>query len=176
MALQEEPAAGPANGDVKVVVRAAVRDDAADIARLSQELLAFYGLPVPNQRSYMAHAIADRAFGDRPTIEILLAHADGQAAGFLAYSESFAVANCVDSVFIQDLFVIRRARRLGIGRRLMIELARICVARGIGQLDWTMDPWNAKARVFYEELGPLLHSDKVYYRMLGPRIAELLRV
>ena len=74
---------------------------------------------------------------------------------------------------IQDLFVTRRARTLGIGARLMGALARLCVERGIGQLDWTADPWNDKARAFYEGMGPLLKSEKTYYRMLGPRLAAL---
>src|SRR3546814_17729871 len=88
----------------------------------------------------------------------------GPARGFLACSNSFAVANCSTSVFIQDLFVTRKARSGGIGRRLMAELARICVDRGVGQLDWTADPWNEEARAFYEAMGPLLGSAKKFGR------------
>ncbi len=170
MAVQDDAAAGVAPA---VEVRHATPADAEALALLSQELLAFYGLPVRYQRSYMAHVIAEKAFADPPSIEILIALERGQARGFVAFSESFAVANCLTSVFIQDLFVTRKARALGIGRRLMTELARICVARGIGQLDWTADPWNEKARTFYEAMGPLLRSDKTYYRLLGPRLAAI---
>lgn len=170
MAVEEDAAAA---GSPAIDVRQAVPADAEAIAMLSQELLAFYGLPVRYQRSYMSHVIAEKAFTDPPSIEILMAFERGQPRGFLAYSESFAVANCQTSVFIQDLFVTRKARALGIGRRLMTELARICVARGVGQLDWTADPWNEKARAFYEAMGPLLRSDKTYYRLLSPRLADL---
>lgn len=181
MALEQEAVASDPNpeaasaSEIDVTIRRAVPEDANDIARLSQELLAFYGLPVPNQRSYMAHLIAGKAFGENPSIEILMAHDGPRPIGFLAFSESFAVANCTSFVFIQDLFVIRRARRAGVGRKLMGELALICEARQIGQLDWTTDPWNSKARTFYEELGPLLNSEKIYYRMLGPKIAAFAR-
>lgn len=170
MAVEEDAAAAllPA-----VEIRHATPADAEAIALLSQELLAFYGLPVRYQRSYMAHVIAEKAFAEPPSIEILMAFERGQARGFLAFSQSFALVNCQTSVFIQDLFVTRKSRALGIGRRLMTELARICVARGIGQLDWTADPWNDKARAFYEAMGPLLHSDKTYYRLLAPRLADL---
>lgn len=170
MAVEEEAARVAQSA---VAVRYAVPADAEAIALLSQELLAFYGLPVRYQRSYMAHVIAEKAFTEPPSIEILLATERGQVRGFLAFSQSFAVANCQTSVFIQDLFVTRKARTLGIGRRLMTELARICMARGIGQLDWTADPWNDKARAFYEAMGPLLRSDKTYYRLLSPRLVEL---
>lgn len=170
MAVEDEAAAAFASA---VNIRRATPADAEAIALLSQELLAFYGLPVRFQRSYMAHVIAEQAFGDPPAIEILMAFERGQARGFLAFSNSFAVANCATSVFIQDLFVSRKSRARGIGRRLMAELARICVERGVGQLDWTADPWNEKARAFYEAMGPLLRSDKTYYRMLSPRLAAL---
>ncbi len=170
MAVEEDAAAAAPSA---VEIRYATPADAEALALLSQELLAFYGLPVRYQRSYMAHMIAEKAFGEPPAIEILMAFERGQARGFLAISESFAVANCQISVFIQDLFVTRKSRALGIGRRLMTELARICVTRGVGQLDWTADPWNEKARSFYEAMGPLLRSDKTYYRLLAPRLAAL---
>lgn len=183
MALQDEPvrSARPpsVDADVTVTVRRATRADAGELAKLSQELLAFYGLPVRYQRSYMAHVIAERAFptdaAQAPATEILVAFSGDAAIGFLAYSESFAIANCLSTIFIQDLFVIRKARRLGVGRKLMVELARICAAREVGQLDWTTDPWNSKAKTFYAELGPLLSSDKVYYRMQAAQISEIAR-
>ena len=183
MALQDEPVRSarpaPVNADVTVSVRRAVRADATELAKLSQELLAFYGLPVRYQRSYMANVIAERAFPSTPeqapSTEILIAFSGDAAVGFLAYSESFAIANCLSTIFIQDLFVIRKARRLGVGRKLMVELARICAAREVGQLDWTTDPWNSKAKTFYEDLGPLLSSDKVYYRMQAAQISEIAR-
>lgn len=170
MAVQDDAAAAMAPA---VQIRHAAAADADALALLSQELLAFYGLPVRYQRSYMAHVIAEKAFTDPPSIEILMAFERGQARGFLAFSHSFALANCQTSIFIQDLFVTRKSRALGIGRQLMAELARICVERGIGQLDWTADPWNEKAKAFYEAMGPLLRSDKTYYRLLSPRLAEL---
>lgn len=156
-----------------VEIRPATPADADALALLSQELLAFYGLPVRYQRSYMAHVIAEKAFTDPPSVEILIALVRGQARGFLAFSSSFALANCQTSVFIQDLFVTRKARAHGIGRRMMIALARICIDRGVGQLDWTADPWNEKARAFYEAMGPLLRSDKTYYRLLAPKLAQI---
>jgi GNAT superfamily N-acetyltransferase len=174
MAVEEEAAATvPVAEPAPVDIRFATPDDADALALLSQELLAFYKLPVHYQRSYMAHVIAEKAFRDPPSIEILLALGPSRAVGFLAFNESFAVANCQNAVFIQDLFVTRKARTGGVGRALMRRLAEICVERGISQMDWTADPWNEKARHFYEAMGPLLKSEKMYYRLLGPRLLAL---
>ncbi|NQW11253.1 MAG: GNAT family N-acetyltransferase [Alphaproteobacteria bacterium] len=183
MAVEEEFPPGNAGEDrareaAPISIRVANPRDADALALLSQELLAFYGLAARYKRSYMAHVIAEKAFGDPPAIDILMAIDQrpgerGTALGFIAFSQHFALANCQNAIFIQDLFVTRRARTLGIGARLMGALARLCVERGIGQLDWTADPWNDKARAFYEGMGPLLKSEKTYYRLLGPRLAAL---
>lgn len=173
MAVEEEALAHGGRETASVDIRFALPSDADALALLSQELLAFYSLPVHYQRSYMAHVIADKAFRDPPAVEILLATGADRAIGFLAFNETFALANCQSAVFIQDLFVTRKARTGGIGRRLMTRLAEICVERGVTQLDWTADPWNDKARTFYEAMGPLLKSEKMYYRLLGPHLTRL---
>ena len=173
MAIEEEATPGGGREPVVAEIRFATPADAEALALLSQELLAFYSLPVHYQRSYMAHVIAEKAFRDPPSIEILMACDRGTAIGFLAFNESFALANCQSAIFIQDLFVTRKARTAGIGRRMMTRLAEICVERGVTQLDWTADPWNDKARSFYEAMGPLLKSEKMYYRLLGPRLSSL---
>ena len=173
MAVEGEAIAYGGREPAPVDIRFATPADADALPLLSQELLAFYSLPVHYQRSYMAHVIADKAFREPPAVEILIANGADRAVGFLVFNETFALANCQSAVFIQDLFVTRKARTGGIGRRLMTRLAEICVERGVTQLDWTADPWNDKARTFYESMGPLLKSEKMYYRMLGPRLAKL---
>src|SRR3546814_18319570 len=127
MAVQEEAVAAPGSA---VHVRYATPAGAETIALLSQELLAFYGLPVRFQRSYMAHVIAEKAFTDPPSIEILMAFERGQARGFLAFSNSFAVANCSTSVLIKDLFVTRKARSGVIGRSEERRVGKDGVSRG----------------------------------------------
>jgi hypothetical protein len=61
---------------------------------LNQELLTFYGLPARNQRSFVSHAIAKGVFEANSGLKILLAIENGNAIGFLAFSEIFALASC----------------------------------------------------------------------------------
>lgn len=158
-----------------VSVRLATPDDAADLARLSQELLAFYGLPRPNQKSYMAHKIKNAVFSDSPGVKVLVAEAKGDVIGFLAYGEMFALANCQNSYFIQDIFISRRHRADGAGKALMIALAKEADANDVQQIDWTADPWNDQAKRFYEKFGPVLKGEKIFYRLLGTHIGNLLK-
>ena len=163
-----QPSAAPA-----ISVRPATPDDAAALAVLAQELLAFYGLTSPYQRSYMAHAIANGAFAETSGIEVLVAEdSAGHCQGFLAFGRMFALANCRNSLFIQDIFVTRRARAKGVGQALMAAMLALAEDQGVEQIDWTMDPWNDQAKRFYEKLGPLLRGNKVFYRLMGPKFVQ----
>ena len=156
-------------------IRLATPDDAEALAWLSQELLTFYGMPSRYQRSYMTHAIAKGAFGETAGLKVFLALDGGSAVGFLAFSEMFALAACQQSIFIQDLFVSRKARGAGTGRAMMEALARHAFERGVTQIDWTADPWNSKAARFYERMGPLLKSEKIFYRLPQERLMSLMK-
>ncbi|WP_420405063.1 GNAT family N-acetyltransferase [Nisaea sp.] len=158
-----------------IVVRAARPNDVDALALLAQELLAFYGLPARNQRSYMAHVMTAELFERESNLKILVADAVTGLSGFLAYTEVFALASCQRSFFIQDLFVTRRARAGGVGAALMGELLREADESEIAQIDWTADPWNEKALAFYEKLGPLLKSDKTLYRLAGPSLRRSMQ-
>ena len=156
-------------------IRLATADDAEALARLAQELLTFYGLPLRYQLSYMDHAISAGAFAEHSGLKILLACKDDAPVGFLAFSEIFALAACQRSIFIQDLFVARKARRSGAGRALMDALIYHAHENQITQIDWTADPWNNNATRFYEKIGPLLKSEKIFYRLPHDRLMSFIK-
>ena len=64
-------------------IRLATPADADTLAWLTQELLTFYGLPSRYQRSYMTHAIAKGAFGEKARLQV-----------FLAFDADIAVGSC----------------------------------------------------------------------------------
>ncbi|WP_193170855.1 GNAT family N-acetyltransferase [Nisaea nitritireducens] len=150
-------------------------NDVDGLALLAQELLAFYGLPARNQRSYMAHIMAAELFERDSNLKVLVAETSNGLQGFIAYTEVFALASCQRSFFIQDLFVTRRARTSGVGGALMAELVRQAEESGVEQIDWTADPWNEKATAFYEKLGPLLKSEKILYRLAGASLRRSMQ-
>jgi ribosomal protein S18 acetylase RimI-like enzyme len=163
-------------------IRLATPADADAIAGLSRELLAFYGIQAPSPRWVMAESVRLKVFGagngsgnHASSIELLLADRDGIAVGLLAFVQVYSVAVCQDTFFIQDIFVSERWRGEGIGRQMMDALARLAAERGVEQIDWTADPWNDRARRFYDRLGPLQRADKVFYRLAGPNLRSFTR-
>lgn len=155
-------------------IRLATADDADAIAHLCRELLAFYGISPPQSRWAMAETIRSRALNGN-AVEVLLAEKDGVCVGLLVFVQVYSIALCQDSFFIQDLFVSDRWRSEGIGRQLMEHLGLMAEYRGVGQIDWTADPWNEKSQRFYDSLGPLQRADKVFYRIAGPNLRQFIR-
>jgi GNAT superfamily N-acetyltransferase len=155
-------------------LRLATADDADTVAHLCRELLAFYGIPPPASRWAMAEQIKARGLADG-RLEVLLAERDGVAVGLLIFFQVYSAALCQDSFFIQDIYVSERWRGEGIGRQMMEYLGVLAERRGVGQIDWTADPWNDKSRRFYDRLGPHQRADKVFYRIAGPNLRHFIR-
>src|SRR6187431_972834 len=84
----------------------------------------------------LAHeAVADEAtmaaqlFGDTPAAEVVIAEVDGNPAGFALFFHNFSTFLGKRGLYLEDLFVRPEYRGLGLGRRLMIHLAKLAVER-----------------------------------------------
>jgi GNAT superfamily N-acetyltransferase len=170
--FNEEPTG---NLELDLEIRIATEADAEGLTWLNQELLTFYGLPAPNQRSFVSHAISKGVFKENSGLKILLALENGNSIGFLAFSEIFALASCQKSIFIQDLFVARKVRKSGAGRALMNALFNFAKDNEITQIDWTTDAWNSKAIALYEHIVPSLKTEKILYRLNEERLNQIIK-
>lgn len=98
-------------------------------------------------------SVRDALFGTRPTAEAVLAFWADAPVGFAVYFTNFSTFVGRPGLYLEDLFVRPAARRQGIGKALLAYLARTCVRRGYGRLEWAVLNWNAPAIEFYKRLG-----------------------
>jgi len=75
-------------------------------------------------------------------------------------------------LFLKDLYVTEQARGLGIGRALLVAMARIAVDDNYCRIDWTTDATNVGAQRLYDRLGVPRH-DKPFYRLSGDDLRKL---
>ena len=153
------------------VVRPARPEDVGVIHALVRALAEYEHLA----HLFMAREsdLAEALFGARPAAEVLLAWKNGEAAGFALFFHNFSTFLGRRGLWLEDLFVRPEYRRMGCGRLLLGELARIAHDRGCGRFEWAVLDWNAPAIDFYRSLGATVLPDWRVVRMLAPAIAAL---
>jgi GNAT superfamily N-acetyltransferase len=112
-------------------------------------------------------------FGERPFAEVLVAEDAGVAVGFALFFHNYSTFLAKPGIYLEDLFVRPEARGKGIGRALMIELAKLAVARGCGRFEWAVLDWNVDAIRFYRSLGAVGMDEWRVQRVTGAALAKL---
>lgn len=131
-------------------IRKAQRGDAAALAELSGLLT---GEDSGGASRLTAADVLEHCFADRPAFEALVAEEDGRLLGYASFYPAYDTQYAAQGLYLQDLYVRREARRRGIGRALMVALARICLERGGCYVVWNALPANRAGRAFYRALG-----------------------
>ena len=108
--------------------------------------------------------------GGHPSLFAHVAEEDGQVAGFALWFLNYSTWLGKHGIYLEDLYVRPERRGQGHGRALLAELARICVDRGYGRLDWSVLDWNSPTRRFYESLRAVTVDEWVIYRLTGPAL------
>jgi len=153
------------------MIRPASPGDVAEIHRLVREL-ADYERSL-GQVSGSADDLGRSLFGPRPAVFAHVAEHEGAVAGYALWFLNYSTWTGRHGIYLQDLYVTAAARGRGFGRMLIAELARICVDRGYGRLEWAVLDWNAPAIGFYASLGAVVMDEWEVYRLSGPGLAAL---
>ena len=112
-------------------------------------------------------------FGERRYAEVLIAEHDGSPAGFALFFHNFSTFLGKPGVYLEDLYVNPVFRGTGIGKKLLVHLARLAKRRGCGRLEWWVLDWNEPAIGFYESLDATAMDDWTVYRLAGKALEDL---
>ncbi|MBD9369914.1 GNAT family N-acetyltransferase [Xanthomonas sp. XNM01] len=154
-----------------ITLRPARRDDLPLILALIGELAEYERLA--HEAVASEEDLFKALFGPRPVIEVVIAEADGQPAGFALFFASFSTFLGKPGLYLEDLFVRPAFRGRGIGKRLMVHLAGLCVERGYGRFEWSVLDWNAPSIAFYRSLGAVPMDEWTVQRVQGDALRML---
>jgi len=132
------------------VRRAAVADQPA-LARLLSDMQAHYRSPDPAGGAAAMARLLTREGEHLPFA--LLAERDGTVLGLATLTPVLYGGAYQWLLFLKDLYVAEPARGLGIGRALLVAMARIAVEQNYCRIDWTTDASNQGAQRLYDRLG-----------------------
>lgn len=163
--------AGLAGPSPPIAIRAAVPGDLALIFQFIRELATYERLLGDVEATEARlEATLFPADGAPPAAHVLIAEMDGVAAGFAIYFLSYSTFLAKPGLYLEDLFVRPASRRKGVGRALLLHLARLAIARGCGRMEWSVLDWNTPAKDFYGEIGAIPLEEWTVFRLTGPAL------
>jgi GNAT superfamily N-acetyltransferase len=109
----------------------------------------------------------------RPAAACILAFTAAHApAGFALYFFNYSTFLAKPGLYLEDLFVKPEFRGLGLGKALLLHLAKLANQRGCGRMEWSVLDWNQPAIAFYESIGAERKTDWTICRLTGPALAR----
>ncbi len=152
-------------------IRSAMPSDTRVIYALIRELAVYENLlDVVDATERM---IGDALFGQSPRAFCELAEWDGEVVGFSLWFYNFSTFRGRHGIYLEDLFVRPDFRGKGLGKALIVSLARRCVAEDLARFEWSVLDWNAPSIAFYKALGATMQDDWTGCRVTGEALAAL---
>src|SRR5689334_17096461 len=111
------------------------------------------------------------ADGSTPSAHCVIGFVDGAIAGFALYFFNYSTFLARPGLYLEDLFVKPEFRSRGIGKALLLHLAKIANERGCGRMEWCVLDWNQPAIEFYESLGARRMKEWQVCRLTGAALA-----
>ncbi|GKQ54933.1 GNAT family N-acetyltransferase [Bradyrhizobium sp. Ce-3] len=158
---------------MSLTIRRARPDEAGLVFSLVRELADYEKL------LHEVHAseadIAEALFGANPRLYCDIAEWNGEPAGFAVWFVNFSTFAGRHGIYLEDLFVRPALRGKGIGKALLVHLAKQCLANGWSRLQWAVLDWNAPSIAFYKSLGAELMDEWTICRVSGEALSALAK-
>ncbi|MGB9485652.1 MAG: GNAT family N-acetyltransferase [Terriglobia bacterium] len=152
-------------------IRNASANDIPLILQFIRELAEYE--KAPEQAVATPEDIRRDGFSTNPKFRVLIAEWEGEPAGFTLFFNHYSTWVGRPTLFLEDLFVQPRFRGKGIGKALLLRLAKVAVDEGCGRFEWQVLDWNTPAIEFYESLGAKVMKEWLTMRVSGEELRVL---
>ncbi|MDB5504942.1 MAG: acetyltransferase [Tardiphaga sp.] len=152
-------------------IRAARSDDAALVLGFVRELAAYEKLS--HEVGATEAMISEALFGTQQRVYCDIAEWNGEPVGFSLWFLNFSSFRGRHGIYLEDLFVRPAHRRHGVGKALMVTLAKRCVEKGWARFEWSVLDWNAPSIAFYKLIGATMMDEWTICRASGEALQKL---
>jgi GNAT superfamily N-acetyltransferase len=153
-----------------LTVRAATIADAVLIRRLIGELAEYER--EPDQVLTTEADIMRDGFGENPQFRVLIGEWHGEPVGFAVFFHYYSTWRGA-GLYLEDLFVLPEFRGRGIGKALLVSVARIAQQEDRSFVRWAVLNWNQPAINMYKSLGAHFLDDWRIVLLAGDSLKQL---
>jgi GNAT superfamily N-acetyltransferase len=114
-----------------------------------------------NPRAFTPAIVRRDGFGRRRAFRILVAEVEGRVVGYASFVAGYNTDLAARELWMHDLFVQPRWRGSGVGRALVMAVAREALRRRFRCLEWGVRDTNRRALRFYRRLGAHVGSARI---------------
>jgi len=154
-----------------ISIRAARSGEAGLVLGFVRELAAYEQLLHTVDASEML--IDASLFGPNPRVFCDIAEWSGEPVGNAIWFLNFSTFSGRPGIYLEDIFVRPAFRGRGIGKGLMVHLAKRCVAENWTRFEWSVLDWNTPSIDFYKSIGAQLKDEWTICRVSGDALARL---
>ena len=108
---------------------------------------------------------------DNPKFQAYLGIYKGAAIGYVFFLMTYSSFLGLATLFIEDLFILEKCRRMGFGQELFNFCVRKAKEQGCGRMEWTAVTEDKRAIAFYEKT-KAKRLDRYLYRMSPEDVAQ----
>ena len=99
------------------------------------------------------HRLEVDALAENPPYHAFVAYLRDKPVGYIIYHFTYSTYDGRRILFLEDIFVVKDARKKGVGKELFNLCLREAKKRGCCEIEWAVLTWNKDAIAFYERIG-----------------------
>jgi len=132
-------------------IRKAVSQDIPVILSFIRELAEYEREPKAVQATEAD--LRHDGFSSSPKFRVIISEWNGDPVGMAFFFHHYSTWQGRAGIYLEDLFVRPQFRGRGIGKALMVHLARIALEEGLYGIRWEVLDWNELAIEVYQRQG-----------------------
>lgn len=152
-------------------IREATKSDLSLILSFIKDLAAYEKLS--HEVTADEQQLERTLFGNHPSAKVIIGYYDGKPAAFSIYFTNYSTFLSKPGMYLEDLFVKPEFRGKGLGKAMLLHLAKIAHEKGYGRFEWAVLDWNEPAIEFYKSLGAVPMNEWTVFRLTADKLKSL---
>jgi len=108
--------------------------------------------------------------------EVFIGELDAEPVGFALFFHSYSTFLGKRGLYLEDLFIVPEARGKGVGKALLVHLAKVALERDCARFEWSVLDWNQPAIDFYRSIGAVGMEEWTVQRVDGEALQKLAKL